>query len=302
MDPGLNYIPRRFAAGDPFVFSTPCSFVPWTKPRGARMAEIIILSGGAGGGGGASAAAGNNRGGGGGGGSSSSTRAVVPLCLLPDRLYITVGAGGVGGLADTDGADGNLSYITIVPSITNAIDILLASGSVPAKGLKGTTTAAGAAGAAGGIASAPNMLLIGCGIFDTIAGQAGSAGGAHTGAVGGNVSLPGNSTITSGGAGGAGTSSADFAGGTVNQGAAGTFLSDYCSSAPAAGSNNGADGATVRRVPYGIGGGGGSSSNTGPGGNGGTGRPGGGGGGGGGGNGGGRGGDGGPGLVSIICW
>jgi hypothetical protein len=283
----------------------------WQRPRGATMAMFITISGGAGGGGGCSGIAGSARGGGGGGNGGNIGRSVVPLFLLPDVLYIQVGAPGLGGAADTDGNSGTMSGVCVVPTFdtnyANLISVSAGGGSFPgspaAGGRKGTATAGGLAGGGGSTATGTNMRRATIGILQGNNQTAGGTGGAHTGAVGGNVPFtgtPGGLWYPCGGGGGAGTQSADFAGGgyaTQNG-----YLEEFKPPAPAAGSNDGSPGTFTLRPFLMYGGCGGSSSNTGVGGNGGRATIGAGGGGGGGGTTGGRGGDGGEGMVIIQCW
>jgi hypothetical protein len=66
----------------------------WDKPKNATMAYILAIAGGGAGGAGFSGVASSARGGGGGGGSGGLSKIIVPLFLLPDQLYIMVGAGG----------------------------------------------------------------------------------------------------------------------------------------------------------------------------------------------------------------
>lgn len=284
---------------------TNTQWMTWSKPAGCSMAFMMVIGGGGGGGGGFTRAAAAAGGGGGGGGSSAVTRVWMPLCLLPDRLYIQVGAGGQG-VASGGGTAGSgvLSYVAVYPN-TAALNVVAVSGNAGAVGGgTGTGAAVGAAGTAGTIATIANMPLAGLGSYVFIAGQIGIAGGAVAGANGGAQSFPTTSIITMGGTGGAGTTSADFAGGGVSA-SANTLLSDFKPTAPAAGSNNGSAGYLIRPPSgpwFSFCGLGGSSSNTGIGGAGGNGGPGSGGGGGGAGTTGGRGGDGGSGMVLIQCW
>ena len=274
---------------------------PWSKPRGKTMMFAMAIGGGGGGGGGFTGAAASARGGGGGGGSSSITKLLIPLMCVPDRLYVQVGAGGQGvGSGGGTAGSGILSYIFIHAAATLVSgNILIASGAAGATGGgTGTAAAVGAAGAAGTIFASSGRCDMG--IFQSIAGNVGFAGGAVAGAAGTNATV----TVTgigTGGAGGAGTTSADFAGGGFTA-VTDSFLSQYRPQAPAAGSNNGAGGIALEQLLWTYGGCGGSSSNAGVGGNGGNGIYGSGGGGGGGGTTGGRGGNGGDGIVIIICW
>lgn len=301
----LGHLPTDTGVGDVQIFTRPCTVTntqweTWRKPRGKSMMNIICIGGGGGGGGGFSAAAAAARGGGGSGGGSGVTRVTVPLVLVPDTLFVQVGAGGQGVTAGNGGA-GILSYVAIAPN-TTATNVLAVSGAAGAAGGgTGTGAAVGAAGAAGTIATIAAMPLAGLGHFDLIAGQIGVAGGAVAGAVGTAQSIPVTSVLCMGGSGGAGTTSADFAGGLFTA-IAGSWLSEQRPATPAAGSNNGSGGVTLWEPFFSFGGGGGSSSNTGIGGAGGNGGHGSGGGGGGGGTTGGRGGDGGSGVVIITCW
>ncbi len=273
----------------------------YNVPSWATYLNIICIGGGGGGGGGFSGAAGTARGGGGSGGSSAVTRVTVPALLVPRTLYVQVGAGGAG-VSSGSGGSGVHSYVCVAPNLTPDINVLARSGgaTVPSGGGTGTISAAGTAGVAGTAASLAQNALSGMGHFDAIAGQAGVLGGAHTGANGVAQSIPATSLITTSGTGGAGTTSADFAGGAWNA-TAGALISDYRPATPAAGSNDGSGGFALWRPLFFFGGTGGSASNTGVGGNGGNGSFGCGGGGGGAGTTGGRGGNGGNGIVIITA-
>lgn len=301
-----GHLPTDTGVGDVQVFTRPCTVTnlqweTWRKPRGKSMMNLFLVSGGGGGGGGFSAAAAAARGGGGSGGGSGVTRVTIPLILVPDQLWIQVGAGGQGGAAGAPGGSGTLSYVAIAPNTTASNVIAVSGAAAPGGGTGGTGAAVGAAGAAGTIAAIGAMPLAGLGHFNVIAGQIGVAGGAVAGAVGTAQSIPVTSTLCMGGSGGAGTTSADFAGGLFTA-IAGSWLSEQRPATPAAGSNNGSGGITLWGPFFSFGGGGGSSSNTGAGGAGGNGGLGSGGGGGGGGTTGGRGGDGGTGVVIVTCW
>lgn len=278
-------------------------WMTWLKPRGVTMTIALAIGGGSGGGGGFTGIAGSGRGGGGAGGSSGIARVIIPAIFLPDSLYVQVGGGGVGGAADAAGGAGlTLSYISVAPNATPAYNILLRSGNAVATGGgAGTATAGGAGGAASTITSLTNMPLAGYGQFNSIAGQAGTAGGDDLGADGTAITIPVTGVLVQGGSGGAGTTSADFAGGACTA-ITNSYLSQQRPATPAAGSFDGSGGVQLWKPFFSFGGLGGSSSNTGIGGNGGNGAYGAGGGGGGGGTTGGKGGDGGSGIVIICCW
>ena len=303
----FQHIPTNTGAGDVQIFNRPSTvtntqWLTYQKPRGKTMAMITCIGGGAGGGGGFTGVAASARGGGGSGGSSAITRVTIPLFLLPDILYIQVGAGGQGvGSGGGTAGSGVLSYVSIFPN-TAANNIIAISGAAAATGGgTGTAAAVGAAGVAGTIAVIASMPFAGLGIYQMIAGQVGIAGGAVAGATGGAVSLSSSGCVTQAGSSGAGTTSADFSGGAFTL-TANTWLSEQLPSTPAAGSFPGSSGKTSFQPLFNFGGGGGSASNASVGGGGGNGGYGSGGGGGGAGTTGGRGGDGGSGLVVINSW
>lgn len=297
----FGHLPTPTGNSDVQLFTCPSTvnqlqWHTWLKPRGKTMMHAILASGGGAGGNGATGVAASARVGGGSGGSSGLTRLTIPLAFVPDALYVQVGRGG-------DSIIGNplLSYIAAkysaaTPGTVNPNNIFAVSGAAaPTNG-----TIAGAAGAGGTIATIAAMPLAHMGHFDFIAGTNGASGGAAAGAVGGAAAQP-TATPFWGASGGAGTTSADFAGGAFTANADSLF-SEMRPATAAAGSNHGSGGFTLWTPFISFGGGGGGSSNAGVGGNGGNGGLGCGGGGGGGGTTGGTGGAGGSGFVLIICW
>jgi hypothetical protein len=307
----LDYLHLPTVPGrDVQVFTLPSTVTnlqwsTWTKPRGLSMATIIALSGGAAGGSGwGNVVTTGATTGGGGGGSSGISRVTVPLEFLPDRLFIQIGAGGLG-VANGAGGAGLLSYVAIYPDIT-ATNILCLSGAAgPTGGGAGTGgVPGGAGGGSGTIAVIASMPLAGLGYFNLVSGNNGAPGGGSTTA-GNNVIIQTNSCISTGGAGGGGRTSADTVGGAFGV-IASSFVSQYAP-ASAAGTNllnNGSGGSILWKPLWFYGGCGGGATNAagGVGGSGGIGAYGAGGGGGGGGVTGGRGGDGGSGLVIISCY
>lgn len=275
----------------------------WIKPRGASMLYIMCVGGGGGGGGGFTAAAGSARGGGGSGGSAAATRVLIPMMFIPDALYIEVGMGGQGRLSGGGTADsGLLSRVTIAPDLTASNCLAVSGTAVAGGGVTGTAGSGGAGGGAGSVAAIGAMPLAGMGFFAFIGGVAGVAGGSQAGAVGAATAIPVTSALTQGGSGGAGTTSADFAGGLFTA-IAGSWLSQQRSGTPAAGTTGHGSGGRNEISPFfSWGGGGGSSSNTAAGAGGGNGHWGSGAGGGGGGTTGGRGGNGGGGVVILCAW
>ncbi len=295
---------QRFTSWDAGAGGANLWSLTWKKPKGCAMGYFWGLSGGAGGGGGHTAAPGNARGGGGGGGGGAVFSLLVPLIFLPDRLYVLVGRGGPGGAATVDGTAGGPTMLSVYQGTDASNLLMFCSGSQAQPGLKGTAVAAGTGGAGGTATTVASMSLAQLGLFQTYGGQAGKNGGVPAGAIGTAATIVASAGIAMGGAGGAGVTAADFAGGTFTTIAA-SYISQQLSAAHAAGSVAGPGGIIVE-PPDGplwcISGGGGSSSNAGVGGAGGNSPLGSGGGGGGGGTTGGKGGDGGNGALVSICW
>lgn len=258
-------------------------FQPYNIPYGAKMLNIIAVGRGGNAGAGHSAAAATARGGGGSGGSGAITRILIPTSILPDTLWVLPGSQAAGE-----------SYVCTLPAIAAANTIVRANAG--GSGNNGTGSAVGTAGAAGAITSTatrgPYSTL---GVYESLAGQAGVTGGAIAGAAGTAITWGAVGLFVSAGASGAGTTSADFAGGDITGGGLVPTIAGGV-----AGSNPGNSGYFLMLPPSFTGGSGGGSSNTGVGGAGGNGGYGSGGGGGGGGTTGGAGGIGGDGLVFIT--
>jgi len=279
-------------------------WVVWNAPSGIGMIAYVLCGGAGGGGGGCSAAAGTSRGGGGGGGGGGMWMAVIPKIVLPDTLYIMLGAGGAGGAADSNGSSGGISYISVAPSTSQGN--LITSASVGGYGGKGTTTAGGLPGGwpDGGnsegilapfkVAAASKMAIL---------WQYGGTGG-YTTAGGSKVWSTGVPYFCPGGAGGGGAS----AGGTSYAGGGWSASAGELPASIPGGVAPGGDGIggmcqiLENKLFHGIGGAGGAGHATASAGAGGGGAPGCGGGGGGGGVAGGTGGKGGDGFVIITAW
>jgi hypothetical protein len=287
---------------------TTAAWQTWSKPSNCNYVHMILIGGGAGGQGGeigTGGAGGVTRDGGYGGGSSSITYITYPSFVLPDVLYIKVGQGGKGGAASTtaglDGDAGTLSYVSVLPDSTTALNIIGASGNAAA----GTTTS----NVAGTAFLASQILLAQFAIVSSVVGQAGGARGISSGAAGSIT--PTGIPLTSG-AGGSGVS------GVGTLGSSGSITGFLFSpllaggiSDKTLGGTEGQHGFSTRKnfsninqlLPmFFTGGSGGGAGDTSPGANGGNGAFGSGGGGGGGGQGSaGSGGNGGNGLVIITC-
>jgi len=201
----LSYFQNQYYGANSQTFTTAGSWQTWVKPRGAKYVNILCIGGGAGGGGGFQVASGNKSGGSG-GGSAGTVRAQFQASLLPDILYVQCGAGGAGGLGGatgvvTAGGSGNRSFVTLIPDVTSAANIIVTSGAVAAVGGNpGNGTANTPGGAAETIATSANAILLNLGTFIAVAGMLGLPGGlvnASTIAI--------SSTIVTGGAGGGGS-------------------------------------------------------------------------------------------------
>lgn len=279
----------------------------WEKPRGINMLQITCIGGGGGGGGGVSNNAVNARGGGAGGSSGGFTTLSIPAIYLPDCLYVSAGAGGLGGAPGNPAALGTVgtgSYVAIAPytTLTAIYTVCYANGGTVSTVQASSTVTSTAPGAVAA-ATVANMLIAGLGNFSALAGQVGTIGGVFNNGPGGTITYPTSGLLLSGGTGGGGGSSA---GGPINAPTQASYVYFTSRTGGAAGNpaSAGGSGYNIQQPLLSIGasGGGAGSVNNAAAGNG---RPGGigcGGSGGGGGNPGGTGGGGGPGLVIIQYW
>lgn len=288
----LFHIPSNTDSTKIFYAQGATGWQTWEKPRNAKLIQIFCLGGGGGGGGGNQASAGANGSGGGGGGGAAFSKGLFPIFLLPDTLYIQVGAGGVGGGNAANGTAGGISYISIAPS-TATINIIQQSATTTGAG---GGTFGGTAGAAGTIWATSNHAFPSLGLITNTAGVIGATGTISTG----NSLTALASNIVMGGAGGGGkTGGTPGVGGNIN--AATILLTSTLSGGITSGNGNNGYGMMNPFCGTGGSGGGGSATRGGNGGNGYYGCGGGGGGGGlTGGGGGGTGGNGGDGLVIIT--
>lgn len=177
----------------------------WNKPVGAKFIHLFVLGGGAGGGRGQTANGGGvTRSGGVGGGSGAIAFGLFPANKVPDKLYIKVGQGSIGaaaftgtGTATASGA-AELSYVSVLPDTTSAVNLLLVSGAAAATGNTGST-----------IFVQTQALLSYGGIVEGVAGINGGAGGASSTPA---TYISFTNSIVTGGAGGSGISSVESAG------------------------------------------------------------------------------------------
>lgn len=219
-----------FGNGGSYVGSgSPRTGMSWMKPRGASIVRIMLIGGGGGGGNGTSASGAS------GGGSGAVTSWIGPAIFIPDELMIFAGAGG------TANNNGVASSVAFRLGTFNSNVLTAAAGS-------GATN-----GSAGGNAMPANQFTA-CGIFTSIAGQAGAVG--SSGADGGNITAS-TTTFLSGGAGGSGANTS--VGGSVTPNYGYTALP----TTTAGGTVAGANGYFITQpIMVGTGGAGGSTSTT----------------------------------------
>ena len=163
----------------------------WTKPIGKSMASIIAIGGGGGGGLGV-IGANSTAGGGGGGGSGAMIVMDIPLALLPNVLYVSVGYAKQGS--------GIASYVSTQPNIAANHVVAVANGG--SAGGDATGGVRGAIGAAGALSTAATMPLGWPFARVSLVGHPGGLGGSST--TGGNISLPTTGIHVTGGTGGGG--------------------------------------------------------------------------------------------------
>lgn len=170
-------------------------WVTWIKPQGKTMCSIFVL--GAGGNGGTGVVGANSTAGaGGGGGSGGQTHVLIPLCLLPDKLFVSA------GLSGAIGSNGAGSYVSIASDTTtqSANIVVYANG-----GTRGSNASGGTGGNGGNGASqagASGMAFGWAFVTQALAGQNGIAGGAAI--AGAALTLPITGLRVTGGTGGGG--------------------------------------------------------------------------------------------------
>lgn len=162
----------------------------WRKPPNRSMCYIFLLGSGGCGGTGTIGAA-SSAAGGGGGGSSSQVILTIPMFLLPEKLFISVGMGSA--------AAGVASYICVAPNTTVNHILAISNGGGAGGNASGGT--GGTGGTAGSVPTASTMPL-GWNFASVLAGQAGTAGG--TISAGTALTLPTTGLRVTGGTGGGG--------------------------------------------------------------------------------------------------
>lgn len=135
----------------------------WDKPKNAKAVWMTGLGGGGGGAGGGASLNLTAGGCGGGGGSGGVQHSFFMADLLPDRLYIRIGLGGIfgtgqvqGGAASTGGTPGSATYVVSDDrAVTAAFLFLLANGGGAGNAGSGASNGSlGSGGAAGAITTA----------------------------------------------------------------------------------------------------------------------------------------------------
>lgn len=221
----------------------------WTKPAWASRVKVMLVGGGAGGGSGALRPAGTAASGGSGGGPGVVVEGDFQAADLTATVAVTIGAGGVGGAAQTTaGADG---VAGTAGGATSFGSYLRSFGGGAGFGLGGSGVAV-----SGGVTSGQRCLPPSA---DVSGGQGALAAG------GTGVSGPGRLGAGGGGGGGLSAANAEAAGGASGIAAIGV---GYYASSSAAGSAPGGAGAAgvvsslIASVlaPGGSGGGGASGS------------------------------------------
>jgi len=169
----------------------------WNKPKNVKFIHILILGGGGGGGSGRTSVI-NSATGGGGGGSSSITKAIYPSSLFPERIYIQVGQGGLGGAVGFAGNSGGITYLTAQPNTTSQNILMQSSDTGAGGGGTGSSTVAGTFGTGATVWTFGNFIFGNLGIIESIAGSDGVSGGG----IGGTTPSLTLTLPVSGGAGG----------------------------------------------------------------------------------------------------
>jgi hypothetical protein len=192
-----------------WTFITPMSttqWQTWIKPQEYSNFIIYVCGAGGGGGSGITITYTYNRSGGGGGGGGALTIINTPSYLLPETLYIQVGAGGAGGPAispSASGTTGGTSYLCYYPSTSTPNLIVQSNGGGGGGG--GQSNAASTGGAGGTAFSNPSIFS-----YSSTSGASGIGDGA--GSAGSNF-IPNTSCIF-GGASGGGVSNSSTSPGT----------------------------------------------------------------------------------------
>lgn len=237
-DPSYASCPTS-ASGATTTLYTTAGIKSYPIPGGANVLSVIICGGGGGGGGGGNANPGGQAGGGG-----SCNTSIYRATDLSSPVAVTIGSGGTGGAATSDGGAGSdTTFGTYLTAYAGG-------------GGKGNSTSSGGGGGGG---------LLGDGGTGT--GSPGSAGRMGGGVANAGTGLGGDATVSfAGGSGGITIGGAGSTGGESNGCAGGGGGGSVNAGSPQSGGSGGS-------TPNGSGGSAGSSHGGAPGGNGGAGTP-----------------------------
>ncbi len=178
-------------------------------PDSAVWLELLAVGSGGSGRQGFNGTAGVAKGGGPGGGSGAISKLIIRTEFLPNNLYISCGGG------PQTGNSGNPTAIHLTANnFGSAIDRLLfaGGGGLGAAANSAGGTAAGAAGAATSQATSGPWSSLG--MYISMPGQAGTAGGTAT-AAGPSITFGNAGVFVGGGTGGGGCTTTTFAGGDI---------------------------------------------------------------------------------------
>lgn len=162
----------------------------WTKPTGARTVDVQLFGGGGGGGSGCAFATGVAGGGGGGGGAARS-QVLLDANLLGATVPVTVGAGGVAGIAVVGTGNGFNATAGGDSFFGTSAAASLAFAQGGNGGLGGTAAGTSAGGVAGTIGVSPGSGGGSGSTTTTSASGAGSGRSATGGGGGGGISSTG---------------------------------------------------------------------------------------------------------------
>lgn len=203
---GFNNLPSRNNTNTWVYSDGTDTFETWQKPAGVSIVHFLVIGGGGGGGSGYCTGSQANTAGGSGGSAGGIVNVTIPSMLLPDTLYIRVGAGGAGGASTTvEGANagqpGGISYVSLYPSISTGSVIIQSSTSIATGGVAGSKTVGSIGPALATVSTANELRWIGINggfVTQTAAGIASTL----TNGAGGSITFSG---LLTGGCGGGGT-------------------------------------------------------------------------------------------------
>jgi hypothetical protein len=135
----------------------------WRKPAGCKFIYVYAMAGGGGGGTSSNTVSAQRNGGGGGGGAGNISTCLAPALLIPDILFIQVGAGGITPLISntqgTAGGNTTVSVDTIAGTLPNLYGAIAWAGGGGGGGPGGTAGGTAAEGGGGGQGAQPTPGL-----------------------------------------------------------------------------------------------------------------------------------------------